>query len=373
MRLTHFTASKVWRGHEQKIIYLYESFQAKKYTEDQWIICPIDSAIYRVGKEKGMNVIPYEFKSAMDFNLAKHLKKIVIEQQSDLIFIHSSQAHTIAVLSGVFFGLKIPMVFFRTLIKRVNANFLSGSKYNYHRIKKIICISNAVYDALKPAIKNKERLIVLGEMVDLNKFPKTEKTGLLHKEFNIPSEYKLVGNVSAFVPVKDHITWINAVEILVKREIKAKYILIGIGPLEEEMKQLVIDKGLQNDIIFAGFRNDIPLIFPELDLLLFTSNNEATGGVILEAYACKVPSVAANAGGVPEVLIDGETGFLAQTANPIDFADKAESLLNDNELRNKFIENGYGFLSKNFNRDEVSKRMFKELDEVYQQSKKQSK
>ncbi|RYZ35343.1 MAG: glycosyltransferase, partial [Sphingobacteriales bacterium] len=59
---------------------------------------------------------------------------------------------------------------------------------------------------------------------------------------------------------------------------------------------------------------DIPQILPEFDLFLFTSNNEPTGGVLLEAYACRVPVVAANAGGIPEVVMDKETGLLAAIA-----------------------------------------------------------
>lgn len=370
MRLLHFTASKVWRGHEQKIIYLYESFQEKKYLEEQWIMCPIDSALCKVALKKGLNVIPYDFKSTIDFKLIKRFKNIVSEYQADLILIHSSQAHTIAIISAVFYSLKIPMIFFRTLIKKVNSNFLSGFKYNYSSIKKIICISNAVCETLKPAIKKQNRLIVLGEMLDMAKFPKKEKNGLLCKEFNIPPEYKLVGNISAFVAVKDHITWVNTVEILVKKGIKAKYVLIGIGPLEDEIKKLVNNKGLQDDIIFAGFRDDIPLIFPELDLFLFTSKNESTGSVILEAYACNVSIVAANAGGVPELLIDGETGFLAEAGNANDFAQKAEILLKEEQMRNKVVKNGYLFLTKTFDSEVVCKKMFNVLNEVYCESKK---
>ena len=100
MRLIHFTASKVWRGHEQKIIYLYEEFQEKKYTKEQWIVCPIDSEIYQIAKEKNFNVIPFQFKSEYDIFFANQLKKIVAATKANLIFMHNSQAQTLAVLSA---------------------------------------------------------------------------------------------------------------------------------------------------------------------------------------------------------------------------------------------------------------------------------
>lgn len=369
MRLIHFTASKGWRGHEQKIIYLYEAFRDFGYCEDQWIVCRTDSDIFKIATEKGFNIIPFEYKSEYDFKLAKRLVSISAETHSDLLFIHSSQAHTIAVLSAVFYRLKTPLVLCRTMIKKIHTNYLRKWKYNYPGIRKIICVSQPVVDVLKPAIKDHSRLCIVGSVTDLKKFDK-KNTGILRREFNIPDDYKIVGNVSAFVPVKDHVTWVGAVEELKKRGVKAKYILIGDGPLEDEIKMLVKSKGLEGDIIFAGFRRDVPEILPELDLFLFTSCNEATGSVVLEAYASHVASVAARAGGTSEVLIDGQTGFLAEVRNPIDFADKAEKILTDDALRQSMIEKGYEFLKANFTKEVIAKKMFDELDAVLKATKK---
>ena len=250
------------------------------------------------------------------------------------------------------------------MIQRVDTNFLRKWKYNYKGIKKIICVSQPVVDVLKFAVNDESKLCIVGSVTDIQKFSKNTKNGILHKEFNIPLDYKIVGNVSAFVPVKDHFTWVDAVEILVKRNIKAKYILIGDGPMEDEIKNLVKEKDLTEHIIFAGFRDDIPIILSELDLFLFTSDGEATGSVVLEAYAANVPSIAANAGGTYEVLIDGETGFLAEARNPLDFANKAELILNDEDLQQKFIKNGYQFLIDNFTKEVIGKKMFDELNKV---------
>ncbi|MBR9914234.1 MAG: glycosyltransferase family 4 protein, partial [Algicola sp.] len=189
--------------------------------------------------------------------------------------------------------------------------------------------------------------------------------GMLHREFNIPEDYKLIGNIAAFTGFKDHYTWVDTVALLVKKAtVKAKYVLVGIGELEEEIKQYVADKGLSEHIIFAGFRKDIPEILPEFDLFMFTSNNEPTGGVLLESYACKVPIVAANAGGIPEVIVDKKTGLLAEVGNPTDFADKVELLMNDKALQNELVENGYQHLKDNFTKDVISKKFYDELKTI---------
>lgn len=364
MRLIQITVSKGWRGHEQKIIYLYEAFKDFGYVEDQWIICPDNSETFRIATKKGMQVIGLNPTSEYDLKFAKELSKIAKEKKADIVFIHNSEAHTLTVLSSLFYGLKLPLVLCRTLIKRVDTNFLRKWKYNYSGIKKIICVSHPVVDVLKFAVKDHSKLCVVGSVTDINKFSKTEKTGLLHREFNIPADYKIIGNIAAFTGFKDLKTWVNTVAELVNRGVKAKYILVGNGPLEAEIKEQVAALNLQNEIIFTGFRSDIPVILPEFDLFLFTSNNEPTGGVLLESYACKVPIVAANAGGIPEVIVNNVTGLLATVGNPISFADKVEEMLNNKQLQEKCVANGRQFLIDNFTKDVIAKKMFEELNEV---------
>lgn len=361
MRLIQVTASKVWRGHEQKVFYLYEIFKDLGYVEDQWIVCPKDSEIYRRTSEANMQVIGLDFKSEYDFKFAKSLKQIANEKNADLIFIHNSQAHTIAVLAGIFYKLKTPMVLCRTLIKRVDTNILRKWKYNYEGIKKIICVSHPVVDALKFAVKDHSKFAVVGSVTDIKKFPH-KKSGILHEELNIPKDYKIIGNIAEFTPVKDYHTWIDTAEILIKEsKLKVKFVLIGKGKLKNEIKEYVDKKGISDHFYFLGFRKDVPLILPEFDLFLFTSNNESTGGVLLEAYACKVPIVAAKAGGIPEVIVDNETGLLAQVGNPVDFAKKTRFLLNNEELQEKFTNQGFQFLVENFTKDVIAKKMIKEL------------
>ncbi|MEO6348702.1 MAG: glycosyltransferase [Aquaticitalea sp.] len=366
MRLLQFTASDVWRGHEQKIIYLYEAFEEKKYFEDQYIVCPTNSATYDIAIEKNMRVIGFDFKSEYDFGFAKKLAQIVKEKHIDIVFIHNSKSQTLAVMSHLFYKMSASLVLCRTLIKRVDTNFFRKWKYNYRGIKKIICVSRPVVEALKFAVKDSSKMCIVGSVTDIHRFTKIKKTGSLHKEFKIPLHHKIIGNIAEFTDFKDHRTWVDTVEILVKeKKVNATFILVGKGELENEIRQQIKDKNLNEHIIFAGFRKDIPEILPEFDLFLFTSNNEPTGGVLLEAYACRVPIVAANAGGIPEVIINNETGILAEVGNPRDFADKVEILLNDEYLQRKFITNGYQFLIENFTKDVIAKKMYIQLKQVY--------
>lgn len=364
MRLIHFTASTVWRGHEQMIVDILESLRDNGFVKDQLIICPKKSEIFKIALKRGLKVVGLDFKSEYNLSFAKRFKKLVDQYKADLLFLHSSKAHTVGVLSSMFFGLKTPMILFRTMIKNIGTNFFRKFKYNHKSIKKIVCISDPVAEILKLSVKDHSKLTVIGSVVNTEKFIHNSKKGFLHQELKIPGSYKIIGNVSAFCKVKDHITWVDTAEELYKRGIRAKFVLIGEGPLEEDIKNYVLAKGLENEIIFAGFRDDIQKCIPEFDLFLFTSKNEATGGVILESYACRVPVVAAKAGGIPTILEDNQTGLLAEAGNPVDFADKVQVLINDNSMLDKFISNGFEFLMNTSTRLIIGTKIFEAAIEV---------
>ena len=365
MNLLQITVSQVWRGHEQKIIYLYEAFQNNPGIQNQFILCAKNTPVHDIATEKKMQVTGLDVSSEYDFKIARQISEFIKEQNIDIVFIHSSKAHTLAVISHLVFRYSAHLVLCRTLIKRVDTNFFRKWKYNYKGIKKIICVSNPVVDVLKFAVKDHSKMCVVGSVTDVDKFTKTKKEGLLHKEFNIPKDHKIIGNIAQFTGFKDHYTWIDTVEELVKRNhIKATYILIGKGSLENDIRNYVRKKNLESNILFAGFRKDIPEILPEFDLFMFTSNNEPTGGVLLEAYACRVPIVAANAGGIPEVIVHNETGLLAEVGNPIDFADKVEYLMSSHKLQKDFTEKGYQYLVDNFTKKVIADKMYHELNSV---------
>ncbi|MCX7549979.1 glycosyltransferase family 4 protein [Xanthomarina sp. F2636L] len=362
MRLLQITASNVWRGHEQQIVYYYDEFDSK--IEHQVLLCPTDTRLAEIAKEKN-----YTFYGLPDYSKSKKLwistiNKIVKEHNIDIILIHNSKAHTLCIMYSLLYRSKVPMVFFRTLIKKIDTNALRKWKYNYKHLKKLVCVSQAVVDVLKPAIKDHSRLSIVGSATDISEFPKKKATGLLLNEFNLPTDTILIGNISAFVPFKDHYTFVNAAKIIKSKNSKVKFVLVGKGEMEDEIKAYVKELGLENDFIFTGFRKDIPEIFPEFDVFMFTSKLEPTGGVLLEAYNCHVPIVATNYGGIPEVVENNKTGILCEKENPVAFAEAALKIIEDKNLREQLVINGEKHLLDNFTKEIIATKMLKELQEV---------
>jgi glycosyltransferase involved in cell wall biosynthesis len=121
----------------------------------------------------------------------------------------------------------------------------------------------------------------------------------------------------------------------------------GIGPMQTEVEQLTESLGLQKHIRFLGVRHDISALMAAADALLLTSRRESSPNVILEAMAAGLPVVAPRVGGVPELISDGETGFLAESGGHEGMAEHLFTILNDAELAGRLGENGKRHVLRN--------------------------
>jgi N-acetyl-alpha-D-glucosaminyl L-malate synthase BshA len=122
----------------------------------------------------------------------------------------------------------------------------------------------------------------------------------------------------------------------VRREIPSKLLLVGEGPERLFVQQLVKELKLVEDVVFLGELDNLEEILNCADLVVLPSEQESFGLTALEAHACSVPVIAAAVGGLPEVVVDGETGFLLPVGDIQGMSKKALSLLTDRELDRAF-------------------------------------
>ncbi len=121
-----------------------------------------------------------------------------------------------------------------------------------------------------------------------------------------------------------------------------KLLVVGGGDQMEYLKNLASSLGIMKDTTFTGFisPNEVAAYHNMLDIYVAPSIRESFGVAVLEASACAKPVIVTNAGGLPEVVDDGKTGYIVEIENPQMIADKIEKLLFDKNLRMKFGENG---------------------------------
>ena len=189
----------------------------------------------------------------------------------------------------------------------------------------------------------------------------------LRREWGATDGTLVIGFAGRFVEQKDIPTLIRAFARL--REIAgcdARLVLVGRGELVEPMRRLAAAAGVGERVVLPGFREDVPVVMRAFDVFAITSVHEGFGLVLVEAMAAERPVVATHAGAMPEIVVDGETGFLADGVEP--FA-QALARLTDPALRQRLGLAGSRRVAEHF----AVARMCAETDAAYERVLRQTK
>lgn len=156
------------------------------------------------------------------------------------------------------------------------------------------------------------------------------------KELDLPTGDQIVGVVGNLYPVKGHQYLIAAIPAVLEKCPNTTFIFAGRGQLEAELKAQVQQLGIDGKVRFLGLRQDIPRILAVLDVFVLPSLSEGLSMAILEAMVAGKPVIATNVGGNPELVEDGQTGYLVPSQNSPTLTDRLISLLTNRERAIQF-------------------------------------
>jgi glycosyltransferase involved in cell wall biosynthesis len=150
----------------------------------------------------------------------------------------------------------------------------------------------------------------------------------------------VIGAIARFVPDKGLDTLLQTVSLLAKRFPDLQCLLVGDGPLRDELRTLSRSLGLDGRIVFTGYQRDIPRLLSAMDIYMLPTRREGFGVAFAEAMSMEVPVVASRIPPLDEIIMDGHTGVLAEMGNPEAFAKAAAPLLADIALRLRMGQTG---------------------------------
>lgn len=252
-------------------------------------------------------------------------------------------------------------VIFLSWLKRVPRRYVSirsmpgkakfVSKCWYWFLSKMSTKLLAVSDAIRTAVINslgvsEKDIDVLRWGINMTTFDQTGEDKIqIKKKYDIPEDKKIIGNVAFHQPIKGVDILLEAVSILKNKYNRNDILLCQIGyypgKYADSLKEQTEKLKIQDTISWMGLQNNVPEIMKVFDIYCQPSRSEGLGLAIVEAYASKLPVVATNVGGIPEVVLDGQTGYLVEKENAGQLAERINILLEDRNLSKQFGLNGY--------------------------------
>ncbi len=333
-------------GHDVIFVGLYEN----------------DKDVLRVESADNRDLVKNK-NSAFSVKIVKKIIQLVKETQPDIIQCNGSDTLKYTVTASLFFK-KVPLVY-RNI--SIISEWISSKpkkliyKKMFNRIAYVTSVGDeAMADFIKTYNYPKRRTEVIRRSITVKDVDRLNLYEELRKDLGIHIKSKIALHIGNFSPEKNHEFLLNIFDELKHEHSDIKLVCVGSGILLEKTKQIAKQKGLSQNIFFLGFRKDIPELLAASDCLVLCSKIEGVPGVVLEAGTQKIPTISTNVGGVSEVLINGQTGFLIEEFNKDEFKEKLIELMYNSKLRKDFGENAYNMISKGFD-SEITAKKFESL------------
>lgn len=281
------------------------------------------------------------------------LWKLVKKIRPDIIHLNHLNLAIYAGIPGKL--LKIPVV--ATAHGSWNAIYFYQDIVNSLSADKILANTLKVAKALtKRKILNSKKVEVIPFGIDTNLFKPQNKLAA-KKQLGISPKNLTIIIVGRLDPVKDHLTFLKAAEIVSKKYPNILFYIVGStlgdfsknnNTLKKIQDFLKENASLAKRVVFAGFSQNMPTVYNASDIIVSSSISESFGLTLAEAAACEVPIVTTNFGGQSLIVKKNVTGFLVPPENPELLAEKILTLIKNPKLRQIFGKNGRKYISANF-------------------------
>lgn len=294
-------------------------------------------------------------KKTKDFlspKLVLRLAKLVRSEKPDVVQCNGSDTLKYMAAASLLVQ-KIPLIYRNiSMISRWVDTPLKLLLYK-NIFKRISHVSSVGEEAVKDFITTfnypHERTSVIRRGIPIRKITDMSKLLNFRKELGIKQNDFVVMHVGNFSPEKNHIFLLELLELIKKKNHDIKVFCAGTGELFEEIQEQIILRDLEDQIKLLGFRRDVPELLAVSDCLILVSKVEGVPGVILEAAAQNKPTIAVDVGGVSEVLVDEETGFLLRQFDTAQFSLKLLQLLHNKKLRESMGAKAHELVEEEFN------------------------
>ena len=342
MHILHLSAVKNWGGGENHIENLCSELKESNPEIKNTIFCVKNGAFHKRLEKTKLNFITARLKTNIDLRFSFKLGVVCRKEKIDLIHIHDPNAILLAIISDKIFNLP-PFIFSKKTSFPIKQRKKTLFKYNYPKIKKVLCVSEETKRISSEGIKDYEKLITVYHGTNL-KTKSTKTPFLLREKFNISSDKIIIGNIANHIRAKHLDTLVDIADTIVNKEKRTDFIFIQIGTFTDrtpDLLQRVNSLKLEKHLIFMDYTPNASNFLPQFNISLITSQSEGIPQVIYESMFHRVPLISTNVGGIPEIIEDKKTGLLAPMHDYKSLSNHILSLSENSHLQKEFTDKAY--------------------------------
>ncbi len=325
----HVDTARTWRGGQNQVLLTVLGLRARGHRTG---LVAHPHGELRKRMPGTTDLFPLAPRTELDLGAAWRLQRLLRRLDPAVVHAHDAHAVALAALALALGGrsLRARLVASRRVDFRVGGNVLS--RWKYRQVERFICASACIRSILTADGIPGARTTVVYEGVDVEKIAAARALDV-RREFRLPPRAPVVGNVAALVPHKGQRHLIDAAARVVRAIPDARFLIAGEGELAATLRRQVGRLRLDRHVVLTGFRSDVLALHKGCDLFVMSSTTEGLGTSALDAMACGRAVVATRAGGLAEVVVDGETGLLVPVADAAALAEAIIRLLRDPTFR----------------------------------------
>jgi glycosyltransferase involved in cell wall biosynthesis len=346
LKILHIDPERHWGGGEAQVFGLLTYLAQRGHRID--LLTHPHGRLYRESQALAVKTRPLVLRNDVDLRSVPKLRRLIHNENYDIVHLHTKRAHALSLwLSHA--SSRPKYVVTRRMDYPESANWYTRHLYN-RTVDGVVAISEKIFQLLLAAGVKREKIRLIHSGIEPRAY---EPPAPVLDSAGVPVA---VGTAAVLEERKGHRYLLEAALRLKTQGLSLKYYLAGDGSLRKSLEEKTRQLGLAEDVEFLGFVSDMASFMARIEIFVLPSLFEGLGVSVLEAMAAGKPVVASRVGGLPELVLDTVTGFLAAPQDAASLAGAIARLVENRALARQMGQKGRERLKANFTMEQMASK-----------------
>lgn len=316
------------------------------------LFCPAGRAFLELASARGISTTSWKTHGKVDPLTIIKLRRLIRSHKIDIIHTHLSTASLLGAYAAGMSG--IPSV--------AHVHGLNSTTFFRHSTL-VVAVSEAVKEHLQTQGLDEHRIRVVHNGLDLDKFQPMSTTEA-KRQMGYDTDRPLLGIFGRLSKEKGQSIALHAMCSILREYQNARLVLAGKGSELPNLKEVADSLQITDAVHFAGFTSDIRTLMSACDIVIVPSLKEGFGMAVLEAMALHKPVVASSVGGLKEIVVDGDTGFIVSANDPDSLASSVKNLIGNTDMAQQMGRRGRERVENHFELRNQTRKLMAVIEEA---------